>query len=111
MATQRQIDANRRNAAKSTGPRTEAGKARSKLNALCHTLATEGWMLENSTLSIEKRLRQIQNVRVEQLVKLKFSIAASDHKGTEIAIKKIARLQRYEGRLYRHLQHKKIGRV
>ena len=36
MATARQIEANRRNARRSTGPRTEAGKARSRLNALKH---------------------------------------------------------------------------
>jgi hypothetical protein len=36
MATVRQIEANRRNAQRSTGPRTEAGKARSRLNALKH---------------------------------------------------------------------------
>jgi hypothetical protein len=34
MATARQIEANRRNAQKSTGPRTAAGKARSARNAL-----------------------------------------------------------------------------
>ena len=36
MATAAQIEANRRNAKKSTGPRTEAGKNRSRLNALDH---------------------------------------------------------------------------
>jgi hypothetical protein len=34
MASQAQIDANRRNAAKSTGPKTDAGKARARFNAL-----------------------------------------------------------------------------
>jgi hypothetical protein len=36
MATARQIEANRRNAKKSTGPRTQKGKERSRLNALKH---------------------------------------------------------------------------
>jgi hypothetical protein len=36
MATAAQIAANRRNCQKSTGPRTEAGRNRSKLNALVH---------------------------------------------------------------------------
>ena len=30
------LEANRRNAAKSCGPRTEAGKSRSKLNGVTH---------------------------------------------------------------------------
>src|SRR4051794_2318327 len=36
MATEAQINANRKNARKSTGPKTEAGKARAGLNALKH---------------------------------------------------------------------------
>src|SRR4051794_24120243 len=36
MATERQVQANRANARKSTGPRTSAGKGKSALNALTH---------------------------------------------------------------------------
>src|SRR5690349_20998220 len=38
MATEAQIQANRSNAKKSNGPRTDDGKARSRLNALKHCL-------------------------------------------------------------------------
>jgi hypothetical protein len=41
MTSPRQIEANRRNAIKSTGPRTQAGKDRSRRNALRHGLTAE----------------------------------------------------------------------
>ena len=41
MTSVRQIEANRRNSEKSTGPRTEAGKQRSSRNALRHGLTAE----------------------------------------------------------------------
>ena len=41
MATAAQIEANRRNASRSTGPRSQAGKDRSKLNALVHGCRAE----------------------------------------------------------------------
>jgi hypothetical protein len=41
MTSYRQIEANRRNALNSTGPRTEAGKEQSRRNAVRHGLAAE----------------------------------------------------------------------
>jgi hypothetical protein len=41
MTSFRQIDANRRNARKSTGPTTEQGKHRSRYNAVRHGLTAE----------------------------------------------------------------------
>src|SRR5215831_3019629 len=41
MTSYRQIEANRRNALKSTGPKTEAGKQASRRNAVRHGLAAE----------------------------------------------------------------------
>ena len=45
MATQKQIDANRRNAQKSTGPRSPEGKASSSMNALKSGLHAESELL------------------------------------------------------------------
>jgi hypothetical protein len=50
MATQAQIEANRRNAAKSTGPRSEEGKARSSRNALRHGLCSKSVLFESEDL-------------------------------------------------------------
>ena len=36
MATAAQLDANKRDAKRSTGPKTEAGKVKARLNALKH---------------------------------------------------------------------------
>src|SRR5262249_55338536 len=41
MSSYRQIEANRRNALRSTGPRTEQGKRRSRQNAVRHGLTAE----------------------------------------------------------------------
>src|SRR5215470_11070557 len=41
MTSYRQIEANRRNALKSTGPKTEAGKQKSRCNAVRHGLTAE----------------------------------------------------------------------
>ena len=45
MTTRKQIEANRRNARKSTGPKTEAGKAASSANAISHGLTAAGDVL------------------------------------------------------------------
>ena len=41
MTSFRQIEANRRNAQSSTGPKTETGKQRSRSNAVRHGLASQ----------------------------------------------------------------------
>ena len=46
MASERQVQANRKNASKSTGPRTQEGKAKSRANATRHGMAVESTEVE-----------------------------------------------------------------
>jgi len=59
--TQKQIEANKLNAEKSTGPKTEEGKAISKHNAIKHGLLSEQVLMKNENeedlLELEKKLR------------------------------------------------------
>jgi hypothetical protein len=58
MTTEAQKAANRRNALRSTGPRTEAGLARSSRNALRHGLTAQRLMLTGESLEDFHQLRQ-----------------------------------------------------
>ncbi len=58
MATRRQIDANRRNAQKSTGPRTRTGKAAAKLNSLKHGLLAEQPVIRGEDEVVFEALRR-----------------------------------------------------
>jgi hypothetical protein len=58
MATQKQIEANRRNAQKSTGPKTQEGKSKSKFNALKHGMAATVAVLPHEDQVSYDELRQ-----------------------------------------------------
>ena len=61
MASQAQIDANRRNAQRSTGPKTDAGKARAKLNALkdsTHAKTVSPVLPQENALELDQRINQ-----------------------------------------------------
>ena len=56
MASQKQVEANRQNALRSTGPRTEEGKARSRRNGLRHGFAAEVLVPEGDRAKYEAEL-------------------------------------------------------
>ena len=45
MATEKQVEANRQNAQKSTGTKTEEGKAVAKLNAIKHGILSDAVLI------------------------------------------------------------------
>src|ERR1700733_13209507 len=62
MGSQAKREANRRNSQKSTGPRSAAGKARSKLNALKHGMTAESVLLPGEDAdAFQARLQYLQN--------------------------------------------------
>jgi len=64
MATEKQIEANKRNAQKSTGPTTEVGRSRSSRNALKHGLTAEQVTMEG------EQARQFESFRDDILESL-----------------------------------------
>ena len=58
MATKKQIAANRRNAQKSTGPRTPEGKARSSKNAITHGLCSRDIIIPGESRESFEALHQ-----------------------------------------------------
>ncbi len=98
MASEKQRLANRRNAQRSTGPRTPAGKAASSRNALRHGLRARATLLPGENRRAFRRLFRaflaeyrpsgpLQEFLVEQLT---------------IAYWKLSRLTRIEAQVYRH---------
>jgi hypothetical protein len=61
MASQAQINANRRNAQNSTGPKTEGGKARARLNALkdrTHAKTVSAVLPQENAIELEQRINR-----------------------------------------------------
>ena len=57
MATNKQLEANKQNAKKSTGPRSQAGKARSRLNSRKHGLTAKTLIIDGECADDFEQLR------------------------------------------------------
>src|SRR4051794_13632882 len=108
VVSKKQIAANKRNAAKSTGPRTAKGKQRSRMNALQHGLSVHtaelgvvdaelsSEDLQTRNISLYERLHRIQYERARILS------SVNPLTGTEkltLMLRQASALSRYEARI------------
>jgi hypothetical protein len=102
MATEKQILANRRNARSSTGPRTSAGKARSRMNARRHGLASllEGAPPETclDLEALSERLSQIETERLRLHQKIEQVLKTGDTPQSTSLLRRLSALDRYAQR-------------
>jgi hypothetical protein len=110
MATEKQILANRKNAQLSTGPRTIIGKARSRMNARRHGLASllEAGLPETclDLEALSDRLSQIEIERLRLYQDIEQGLKKGDTQKTASLLRRLSALDRYAQRCSSSLRKK-----
>jgi hypothetical protein len=112
VATPKQIAANRRNAARSSGPRTEQGKARSKKNAFrhglsavqSHTNVTWEQIPSPSLEQVQGRLLEIERQRLTLLREIDSLLPAGSTKDVSQHLQRLEALDRYIKRAHSRMR-------
>jgi hypothetical protein len=95
MATERQIAANRRNAVKSTGPRSSAGKRRARRNSYRHGLSIGAAGRPGSDEHVERLARKIAGAGADAMVlEQARSVAQAQLDLTQIRRMRVSLIQR-----------------